>query len=169
MEHAMRKQLTLFFYDDVVEKIRAEFNPIQYELIPAHITLCRDEEIEDIEKVLENIISINGSVPVRIEFNPPERSESGKGVLIPAKVENPEFHELRKIVLRGLPQVYNAYLPHITLMHPRNSTCTDVIFDRIIQSQLPRELFFDTISLIEQKDGGKWNVVKEFVFVSKAL
>jgi len=46
-----RKQLTLFLPDTAaaIEKIRAEFNPEQLKLISAHVTMCREEEIDPLE------------------------------------------------------------------------------------------------------------------------
>ncbi len=83
----IRRQLTLFIsnQNETIEKIRAEFNPEQYKLIAAHVTLCREDEIGPIEKVIENIKCITWRKPILIEFNPPERFENGKGALIPAK------------------------------------------------------------------------------------
>jgi 2'-5' RNA ligase len=160
----IRRQLTLFVTGgaEEIDKIRAEFNPEQYRLIAAHATLCREDEIEPIEKVIENIRSIQWDKPVRIAFDAPERFENGKGVFIPAKRDNPQFYELRKAVLNGLNEFPRKPLPHITLMHPRNSTCTDIVFEQIKKYELPTELFFDTVSLIEQHNGGKWIIIEEF-------
>ena len=41
-----RIQLTLFIEEneaETIEQIRKEFNPEQYELIKAHVTLCRED------------------------------------------------------------------------------------------------------------------------------
>ncbi|NQX39873.1 2'-5' RNA ligase superfamily protein [Pedobacter steynii] len=159
-----RRQLTLFISDqnEIIEKIRAEFNPIQYQLIAAHITLCREDEIASIETVIANIKSIAGNKPLEIEFNPPLRFENGKGVLIPAKEQNSAFDELRTMVLKGINASPRKQEAHITLMHPRNSTCTDLIFEQIQAYKLPAQLSFNKISLIEQKDGGQWFTIEEF-------
>lgn len=47
-------------------------------------------------------------------------------------------------------------------MHPRNSNCTKEIYDEIKQIPLPQKLNFNRISLIEQRNGGKWTVLREF-------
>jgi 2'-5' RNA ligase len=165
--HQTRRQLTLFIagQNEAIEKIREEFNPEQYHLIPTHVTLCREDEIELVEKVIENIKSISWDKPLRIEFNLPERFENGKGVFIPAKMDNPDFYELRKAILNGLNEFPRKPLPHITLMHPRNSTCTDIIFEQIKKYELPTELIFDKISLIEQHNGEKWIIIEEFPII----
>jgi hypothetical protein len=49
---------------------------------------------------------------------------------------------------------------HITLMHPRNATCTDAIFEEIRAHALPAQITFNTVSLIEQVDGGPWRVLQ---------
>ena len=146
----------------MIEKIRAEFNPVQFKLIPAHVTLCRENEIEHIEKVIENIKSLSLDNPLRIEFDKVEGFDNGKGLFIPAKKLNDGFIELRKSILKGLIEFPVVHHPHITLMHPRNSTCTDQIFSEIIKYNLPTEFNFDTISLIEQSSGGPWKIKNQF-------
>ena len=164
----IRTQLTLFIEqsNETIEKIRAEYNLKQYNLISAHITLCREDEIAEMEEVIERIKLINLKKPIRIEFKKVERFSLGKGVLIPAIDKNIAFRELRKSVL-GQKKLTKERCPHITLMHPRNSECTNEIFKKIESQDLPTELLFKKISLIEQINGGKWNVIKEFNIVNK--
>lgn len=159
-----RRQLTLFISEPngAVEKIRAAFNPVQFKLIPAHITLRREDEIEPLEPVIGNLRFTRLSEPLRIEFGPVERFGDGKGVLLPGKAENPGFDELRKALLNGIIAFPRKHHPHITLMHPRNSTCTDEIFEGIKGYNLPAVLSFDTICLIEQEEGGPWRVLEKF-------
>jgi len=163
-----RKQLTLFVDGPnvTIEKIRAEFNPVQYRLISAHVTLCREDEIASLENTIERVKAITLEKPIRIAFKNAERFAEGKGVLIPATGKNTEFRELRKSIL-GQPKLTKEQFPHITLMHPRNSNCTDAIFEQIKKRELPTELQFGKISLIEQKNGGKWHVLQEFDILNK--
>ena len=164
----IRKQLTLFLENsnENIENIRAEYNPEQFNLISAHITLCREDEIESIEKIIERIKSIQLEKPIRIELNGVKRFADGKGILIPASEGNNEFRELRKIIL-GTTEPTKELLPHVTLMHPGNSTCNEKTFFEIKKQEFPNELFFSKISLIEQTNGGKWNVINEFSIVNK--
>jgi 2'-5' RNA ligase len=166
----IRRQLTLFIsgQTEIIEALREEFNPIQFRLIPAHVTLCREDELEALDTIIKNIKAINLDKPVKITFGDAERFADGKGVLIPAKGENKDFIELRKAVLKGLKEIPGKQQPHITLMHPGNSTCTDTIFNHIKKYKLPTELSFDTISLIEQINGGIWNVIQEFKIIGQA-
>jgi hypothetical protein len=162
----IRRRLTLFLNGkaDSIESVRAKFNPVQFDLIPAHITLCREDEIEQTELEIRNINTIFRKTPIFIKFDAPRRFAESKDVFIPAQSENAEFHELRENIL-GLREFPRIHLPHITLMHPRNSTCTDQIFDQIKAYDFPTELGFDKISLIEQINGGKWQILEEFSIV----
>jgi len=156
---SIRKQLTLFFENDIIEEIRAKFNPLQHHLIPCHVTLCREDEIGDLANIMAKIKAINIKKPFQIKFNKVKRFDSGKGVLIPASSVNKDFHKLRSCILN----VPRTYLPHITLMHPRNSTCTDVIFEEIKSYALPKLITFNKISLIEQRNGEKWELLENFL------
>jgi hypothetical protein len=159
-----RIQLTLFIDEnesEVIEKIRKKFNPVQYELIKSHVTLCREEELEKIEIVTQNLAALHHHF-ITIHFDPVEKFSDGKGVLIPAPGGNEQFQKLREIILQGAIKNPVKHHPHITLMHPRNSTCTDSVFEQIKKVKIPTKLKFKKISLIEQEQGNKWAVLKEF-------
>ncbi len=160
----IRRQLTLFLTEqnENIEKIRAEFNPIQYHLIPAHITLCREDEIEALEKVITNIASIKLNNPIKIKLQAVERFQNGQGVFIPGKNHNDDFEQLRASILKGIISPPRFQLPHITLMHPRNSQCTDEIFKQIKNYKLPHEISFNEITLIEQVDESPWKLINSF-------
>lgn len=162
--HSKRLQLTLFVPENssaAIEEIRSRYNPVQYELIAAHVTLCREDELMDLEKVQHNLDQL-GFPSITIRFGKPERFDEGKGVLIPALGENITFQEFRKAVLNGIIKEPRNHQPHITLIHPRNATCTDEIMENIRKSDLPSEIEFGQISLIEQIDGGKWSIIQTF-------
>jgi len=164
MAYTIRRQLTLFVNKDdaaTIEAIRSRYNPKQRKLIDSHVTLCREDEIENIDGVLHNLAKLNEKSLI-IYFGRVTRFNDGKGVLIPATNENEAFHELRKQVLKGLNDNPKRPEPHITLMHPRNSICTDKIFEEIGQVNLPSQLNFKSISLIEQVGGGQWKTLKTF-------
>jgi 2'-5' RNA ligase superfamily len=165
-----RQQLTLFVDkkdSQEIERIRKRFNPKQSELIDCHVTLCREDEIKNIGKVLDNLASLDQQ-PVTIQFGQVAMFDNGKGILIPAKVDNREFCQLREKALRGLNSLKTEQqMAHITLMHPRNSTCTQEIFDAIKNIILPTHLTFKAVSLIEQEDEGPWLTLKTFALKSK--
>jgi 2'-5' RNA ligase len=159
-----RKQLTLFVQPlaaEIIESIREKFNPVQSELIKSHVTLCREDEIENIDGIIRNLSQLVHS-KVSIELGEIQRFSNGKGVLLSGIDKYKEFENLRKIVLNGIVSNPRLQQPHVTLMHPRNSTCTDEIFLQIKQFDFPACLEFDRVSLIEQNSGGKWKVLEEF-------
>lgn len=159
----IRKQLTLFVNepDGAIEKIRAQYNSVQFNLIRAHVTLCREDEIEPIENTIERLQSISFKKPIRIQFKKAERFSNGKGVFLSSSGRNEAFRELRKLAL-GQQDLNKEQIPHITLMHPRNSTCYDKTFEQIKNYDIPTELEFSKISLIQQINEEKWTVLKEF-------
>lgn len=162
--HNHRIQLTLFVppqQADSIEAIRQTVNPLQYALIKSHVTLCREDELEPLDTVLHNLRQLKHP-PITIGFGPAIRFSEGKGVLLPAIEGAADFMQLRRQVLQGVvnnPRVHEA---HLTLLHPRNATCTEAIFTQIQQATVPQQITFDTISLIEQVDGGPWNILQQF-------
>lgn len=159
-----RIQLTLFLGEDYsteIEAIRKQFNPLQYSLIRSHVTLCREEELEHMERIIHNL-ELRNYPPIIIEFGNAIRFSEGKGVLIPATGSNDQFHNLREKVLDGTTTNPRKHEPHITLMHPRNSVCTDETFSQIEKISLPRKIKFTKVSLIAQEEQAKWNMLKEF-------
>lgn len=164
MTNNIRRQLTLFVKEkdaETIEQVRKKFNPIQFELIKSHVTLCREDEIQNLEQVITNL-SFLTQTEIVIEFGKIARFDNGKGLLLPATTDNTEFQKLRKQILVGLTDNPRNQEPHITLMHPRNSTCTDNIFGQIEKLSFPTKLEFKIISLIEQKDGRQWKILQEF-------
>lgn len=166
-----RIQLTLFVDPKeavTIERVRQEFNPRQFELIKAHVTLCREDEIQDLEKVVSNLLLLTQTQPnIFIEFGKVEKFDNGKGVFLPGANENEQYNELRRRVLSGVEDNSRNMKPHITLMHPRNAACNDEIFKQIEKINFPTKLEFKQISLIEQVDGGKWKILKNFSFKKK--
>lgn len=167
MEQSKRRQLTLFIRPDdahIIESIREKYNPIQKRLIAAHVTLCREDDLENLAIILDNLAQLN-TKPITIQLGPVTRFNNGKGLLIPAMSNNDALDQLRRQILTGTQINVRKHEPHITLMHPRNATCTDEIFDQLRMIHLPKSLLFDTISLIEQVDGGVWQVLKIFKLI----
>lgn len=157
-----RIQLTLFACEqeaEAIEKIRRKFNPAQYALIRSHVTLCREDELESIETAMQTLARLNHPC-ILIDFAPAKRFAEGKGLLIPARADNLQFQQLRAVVLQDINSHPRIHEPHITLIHPRNGTCTDAIFEQIKMISLPVKLLFKKIALIEQEEGGKWNILK---------
>ncbi|MCI4671918.1 MAG: 2'-5' RNA ligase family protein [Bacteroidia bacterium] len=161
---ATRQQLTLFL-DPLeaapIEHIRKTYNTIQYGLIKSHVTLCREDEIKQIHKVLENLKGL--SYPkLELSLGKAERFSEGKGVFVPVIDLNQSFRNLRIKILTGIIEKPREHQAHITLMHPRNSSCTDSQFSEILDIKLPARITLSTISLIEQEIGQKWQILEVF-------
>lgn len=159
-----RIQLTLFVEEKdsaAIEQVRSTFNSAQYDLIKSHVTFCRENELTELEKITQNLLTFDQDT-IKINFGAAVRFSDGKGLLMPSIGANEHFHAVRKLILKGIIDEPVIHEPHITLIHPRNGNCTDEIFEEIKKIRLPNKLGFKKISLIEQVNGGKWNVLNEF-------
>ena len=164
-----RRQLSLFLKKDheTIERIRAAFNPAQYKLIPAHVTLCREDELDSLEQVKANLTLLHLASPFCLQFSKVVRFPDGKGAMLAAQGANQDFHNLRKRVLQGVIHQPRVHHPHITLLHPRNSTCDVALFERLSEYKLPKKLYFDTLSLIEQGADEKWKILNAYILTNK--
>ncbi len=161
---AIRRQLTLFVPQkeaELIEAIRLRFNPLQYDLIKCHVTLCREHELTDLTQIIENI-RLSPLRSIRLGFGKPVRFANGKGVLLPAVSGLSAFRQLRELILKGVVKDPGEQEPHITLMHPRNASCMDADFAFIEKAELPQTISFSNISLIEQSDSDPWKLLQSF-------
>ena len=147
-----RRQLSLLLPEaqrSLVEPIRKRLDPIQHALIPAHVTLCRDDELPDLQRIerLEPFL-------ITMQFGEPEELPDGCVLLRPSS-GNEQFQALRQLILGSSAR---AYGPHLTLLHPRNAR--GALFDL---AEIGRELAglvvtFSTVTLIEQHGSDPWQV-----------
>lgn len=160
-----RKQLTLFLNEEeskMIEEVRKNYNFEQYTLIKSHITLCREDELENLDTILKNLEKIK-NLYLSLNFQKPVRfGDDEKGVFLPAEHPNEGFIDLRKKILKNVIENPRLSEPHITLIHPRNGICTDEIFAEITKIAFPTKFSFQKIHLIEQKNGEKWEVLAVF-------
>ena len=167
MNQQIRRQLTLFVNPtdaQEIEVVRKRFNPIQQALIACHVTLCREDELENLDAIIAHLKKLVAPA-ISISFGPVTRFEQGKGVMLPAYGDNESFHQLRSKILTGVVETIRKPEPHITLMHPRNSSCTDEIFANIQKQHLPTQLIFDKISFIEQVNGELWQTIQAYPLI----
>ncbi|HMX38881.1 MAG TPA: 2'-5' RNA ligase family protein [Saprospiraceae bacterium] len=162
---SVRHQLSLFATGPeaaLLEGLRQRFNPAQHALIAAHVTLCREDELEPLPQLLHTLRGLRAPV-LSLQFGPPLRFHEGRGVLLPAQEPCKAFHDLRRKILakEGATNPRHA-AAHLTLMHPRNAACTAQIWREISGLSLPTSLTFSRISLIRQTDGGVWELLEEF-------
>jgi hypothetical protein len=136
---------------------------VQQQLIASHVTLCREDELAPLDIILTHLQQLRFA-PITVQFGAVKRFDDGKGVMLPALGENAAFHQLRAAVLQPINTTPRLHEPHLTLMHPRNATCTDDIFEVIQAAQLPQLLTFKSITLIQQCSSGKWQSLQHFNF-----
>ncbi|XZE43280.1 hypothetical protein SH467x_002835 [Pirellulaceae bacterium SH467] len=150
-----RRQASLFLPDLFqIEAIRFRYNPIQARLIPAHVTLCREDEVTDWDAFQARLESL---VPMAITltFGAPVRENNF--VFLPVLDGLSNYHDFRRAIL---PNEARNLIPHVTLIHPRNGICTDPIFADVSATIIsPIQYTFREVRIIEQEAGGVWRVI----------
>lgn len=162
MTEHRRRQATLYLpfpESGAVESLRSRFNPIQFTLIRAHVTLLREDEVEDWDRLVSRLASL-GSITVTLSFGAPVRD--GNLVVLPAVESTESFRALRQTLLAGAVAEPRRHEPHITLVHPRNGTCSDAAFEEICAQYTPFTVTLQAVTIIEQADGGRWMDVARF-------
>lgn len=156
-----RRQLSLFVpvAEGVqLESVRHELDPVQSELIPAHVTLCREDEIGQLSaSEIQARLQGCGAKPLTLSFGPPMIFR-GHGVLLPCVAGESEFHELRAHLL-GTTAIRR---PHITLAHPRNPRSAKWALPETVALPQTLSYTFVEIASIEQVGGAAWRVIREF-------
>lgn len=150
-----RRQASLYLSDQFqIESVRLRYNPIQAGLIPAHVTLCREDEVTDWDAFSTRLESLR-PFEITLTFGLPVRDRDF--VYLPVLEGSDDYQNFRRKIL---PQEARNHTPHVTLIHPRNGTCTDPIFADISANiTSPLRYTFREVTLIEQEDGGVWNVM----------
>ncbi|HLX72000.1 MAG TPA: 2'-5' RNA ligase family protein [Verrucomicrobiae bacterium] len=155
-----RIQLSLFITGaicEVIERVRRRVDPVQSTLIPAHVTLCREDELGGVS--LDALVTrLAGYTPLRLAFGDVV-AFGGHGIMARCS-EGAEFYsQLRRSVLGADAREAR---PHITLAHPRNPRAPGNVLDAI-DLEFPLHVVFDTATLIEEEAVGlPWRVVREF-------
>ena len=155
-----RVQLTLFVPSPTaerVETVRRLVDPIQHGLIPAHVTLCREDELGQFRTdMLKSRLAEVAARPLTLRFGRPE-SFDGHGILLPCIEGQAEFRALREHLLarsdiRDQP-------PHITLAHPRNARAEHNDLGHASAMLDTLTITFREISRIEQHGTSPWVVL----------
>ncbi len=155
-----RRQLSLLLPETertVVESIRRGLDPIQHALIPAHVTLCRDDELPGMQELSERLAHLEG-LPITMAFGGPQELQDGCVLLRPAKGQE-EFQALRQAILGPAARPYGA---HLTLLHPRNATRARHDLAAIARELVGLTVTFQTIALVEQQGCDPWQVKHEY-------
>ena len=160
---ATRVQLTLFLSGSAAERIEAVrrvLDPVQFKLIPAHVTLCREDELEGLSPaLLQQRLKSSGIGPLTLGFGFAEEFNT-HGVLVPCISGEEKFRALREAVL-GTSAI-RLQQPHITLAHPRNpkapgnNPATAIALGSALKAR------FVSVCRIQQDGGAPWQVLQRF-------
>lgn len=158
-----RRQLSLYASvasSTAIEAVRAVVDPVQHRLIPAHVTLCREDELQDLHSVEDRLSNISFA-PITLTFG---RAEAffDHGILLPCVSGEPAFRALRQTVLGRSDIKYQP--PHMTLAHPRNPRAPGNSLPgavRLLPVSITLE--FATIHLIEQQQAAQpWRLLATY-------
>jgi len=150
-----------------LESLRQELDPVQAALIPAHVTLCREDEIVQLsDSEVEARLPDYSAKPLTLSFGPPVIFQ-GHGILLPCVAGEREFHELRSRVL-GTSTI-RRHAPHITLAHPRNPPSANRSLADAMRLPYPMLYNFVTIASIEQIGDAPWRVLRVFTLAPLPL
>jgi hypothetical protein len=155
-----RRQLSLFLPEaqrSLVDPIRQRLDPIQHALIPAHVTLCRDEELPEWRELTQRLEGL-GQFSITMQFGDPLELPDGC-VLLRQTVGTEQFQHLRQSILGTASRASKA---HLTLLHPRNATGALHDLAAIGRELAGLVVTFRTISLIEQCGCDPWQVKGEY-------
>lgn len=156
---ALRRQLSLYLPDDAaapIEAVRRVLDPAQHALIPAHVTLCRDDEVAGVaEATLRTLPPLTLVFGRAVAFN-------GHGILLPCIAAEEAFARLRERLLGNARRL----TPHITLAHPRNPRAPGNTLDHAMTLPPQISVSLAEVSLIEQAPGEPWRVIDRYALGS---
>jgi 2'-5' RNA ligase len=141
-----------------IEEVRKTVDPIQSALIPAHITLCREDELDDLSKLHDRLSSIPFK-PLTLRFGRPEIF-SGHGLLLNCIEGADDFRLLREYLLDS-KNIRNQ-APHITLAHPRNPKSVGNLVSAAAVLPAVITINFPAIYLIGQEASEPWRILARY-------
>jgi hypothetical protein len=157
-----RRQLTLFVPEPWglrLDALRRVFDPVQASRIAAHVTLCREDEIEgQVSSVIFDRVEVWASGPIFLRFGPPRRFD-GHGLLLPCEQGADHFRQLRQWLLQD--EGARAHGAHLTLAHPRNPRFVGNTGAAVAACPQALRLQFLSVALIEQQGSQPWQLVQE--------
>jgi 2'-5' RNA ligase len=158
-----RTQLSLYVPQPLgarLEAVRRRLDPIQANLIPAHVTLCREDELGSLDlTALHSHFGASEARPFTLRFGSPE-SFQGHGVLLPCIEGEAEFQALRQWLLGS--RNLRRHAPHITLAHPRNPQAQSNTLENAAELAGGITVTFSTVLQIRQQGSAAWQVVAEY-------
>ncbi len=158
-----RRQLSLYVPATLgheIEAVRRLVDPVQSRLIPAHVTLCREEEIGEFsaDELIHRLANIQRA-PVTLRFGRPAAFH-GHGILLECIGGESAFQQLREALLDSID--LGNQRPHITLAHPRNPRALGNSLENAMLLPERITITFPCVALIEQTGDGPWLVLRKF-------
>ncbi len=157
-----RTQLSLYVPQPAgasLEALRRLLDPIQANLIPAHVTLCREDELAHLPPgELEARLASPKAQPVTLHFGRPVAFD-GHGILLPCIAGADDFQALREHLLGSTAR---RHAPHLTLAHPRNPKSANNHLAHAESLPTPLSFTFAIVRHIEQTASSPWRVLREF-------
>lgn len=140
-------------------------DPIQARLIAAHVTLCREDELDGLDPaLLDERMSSPEARPVTLQFGAPVHFDE-HGILLPCVAGEGEFHALRQKVLAD--KLVRRQVPHITLAHPRNPRAPGNSLLAAASLASGIRITFGQVSLIRQQGFAPWQTLRTFQLGSR--
>ena len=156
----MRRQLTLLLPSEqrtAVDLVRRRLDPKQHAVIPAHVTLCRDDELGPWEAIRQRLERLT-PVALAMRFGEPQVLPDGC-ILLRATHGMEAYQALRHAILGKAARDHGA---HITLLHPRNAPTAESDWTTIAQGVSGLAVVFRTVSLVEQQGDAPWRVQRDY-------
>lgn len=148
-----------------LESVRKVVDPIQFGLIPAHVTLCREEELDSFNEIEARLK--NTSIDcIELEFGKPKIFFE-HGIIMECINGLVPFQAFREYLLDT--KDIKVQHPHITLAHPRNFKAKGNSLDNTNSLVFPLRVELDRVHLIEQIGINPWNVLAEYKLGANTL
>lgn len=131
---------------------------MQFSLIPAHVTLCREDELEGLDAAtLNRRLSASQANPITLRFGAPA-SFGTHGILLPCVAGEPGFQGLRRSILGS--GTVRRQAPHLTLAHPRNPRSSGNSLANAATLDAGTQIMFSAVSRITQAADSPWREVE---------
>ncbi len=143
-----------------LEAVRRLLDPVQSSLIPAHVTLCREDELALVNTdSFASRLADAQATRVTLHFGRPEVFHE-HGILLPCIAGEEAFHSLRVHVLGS--RAIRRQAPHITLAHPRNPKSAGNCLANANLLSTMISINFTSVALIEQTAATPWRVLRTY-------
>ena len=158
----VRQQLSLYVPTDTagpIEQVRQRVDPVQHGLIPAHITLCREDELLAAAAGLGARLQNLQAAPLVLKFGRARRFAT-HGILLECTAGEAQFRALREQLLGSCDIRHQA--PHLTLAHPRNPRVAGNRLQTALTLPASLSVVLPSFHLIEQIGAAPWRIIQSW-------